>query len=153
MKKWYVLCGLVVLMDRLSKAWAREWLMPVGSLPLWPGVAACTFGRNTGAAFSIGAGSRWAIPLLSVLLILLALVLHLRQNLPVLARGGFILIASGGMSNLMDRLFYGYVVDFIELEFISFALFNLADAAVCTGAGLALIGILRKEKNGDALDR
>ncbi|MDI9506365.1 MAG: signal peptidase II [Clostridiales bacterium] len=153
MKKWYVLCGLVLLIDRLSKAWAREWLLPVSSLPLLPGVARFTFGRNTGAAFSIGAGSGWAIPLLSALLILLALILHLRRGFPALARGGFLLIAAGGMSNLMDRLLYGYVVDFIELEFMSFALFNLADVAVCTGAGLAFIGILRKGQREDAVDR
>ena len=67
---------------------------------------------------------------------------------PTLVRTGLWLIAGGGLGNLYDRLTTGSVSDFIELAFVRFAVFNVADVCICVGAGLVLLSALREEKNG-----
>ena len=56
------------------------------------------------------------------------------------------LIISGALGNFYDRLFHGYVVDFIEFSFVSFPIFNIADILVTTGCALILIYIIFLEK-------
>jgi lipoprotein signal peptidase len=66
------------------------------------------------------------------------------------------MIASGGIGNMIDRIFLGYVVDFIDFRIIKFAIFNGADSFVCVGAGLLVVALLRdivkerREKKEDA---
>jgi signal peptidase II len=52
------------------------------------------------------------------------------------------LILSGGIGNMIDRIFLGYVVDFIDCRFINFAVFNGADSFVCVGAGLLMLALI-----------
>ena len=52
----------------------------------------------------------------------------------------------GGLGNLYDRLIYGAVIDFIEVTFVRFAVFNVADICICVGAALAMIAMLMEEK-------
>ena len=66
---------------------------------------------------------------------------------PKLMRTGFWMIVGGGLGNLLDRLIYGSVTDFLELEFAHFAIFNVADVFVCLGAALAATGILLAERS------
>ena len=60
---------------------------------------------------------------------------------PTLERAGLWLIAGGGLGNLWDRLAYGFVIDFIRLDFVRFAVFNPADVFVCVGAGLVVLSV------------
>ncbi len=55
------------------------------------------------------------------------------------------LIIAGGLGNLYDRLTLGYVIDFIEVLFVKFAIFNVADVAVVCGTICLIIGILKTE--------
>ena len=55
---------------------------------------------------------------------------------------------AGGIGNLYDRIVYGYVVDFIRLDFINFAIFNPADVFICLGAGIAAISMLLSDMKG-----
>ena len=64
-----------------------------------------------------------------------------------LERWVFILIFSGGLGNLIDRVLNGYVVDFFATTFMNFAVFNVADCFVCVGAALFVIAVLRQELN------
>ena len=64
---------------------------------------------------------------------------------PPLLRAGLWLIAGGGLGNLYDRLATGGVSDFIELAFVRFAVFNVADVCVCLGAALAVIGAILED--------
>ena len=58
------------------------------------------------------------------------------------------MIVGGGLGNLYDRIAYGYVIDFIDLQFVRFAIFNLADVAICLGAVIAAVSyILAERKN------
>ena len=64
---------------------------------------------------------------------------------PTLERAGLWLIAGGGLGNLWDRLAYGFVIDFIRLDFVRFAVFNPADVFVCVGAGLVVLSVILAE--------
>ena len=56
------------------------------------------------------------------------------------------MIAAGGVSNLFDRLTYGFVVDFIEFDFVNFAIFNVSDVFICVGAGLLFMALWLEER-------
>ena len=145
MKRWVAASALVLALDRLSKCWAQEVLSARASLPLWPGVVGFTYARNTGMAFSLGHQAGWLVPALTGAMVLAVLVIFFRaKGYSSLTRGALLLVAAGGLGNLADRLMYGYVVDFIELQFMRFAIFNLADVAICLGAALAALGLLKK---------
>ena len=62
------------------------------------------------------------------------------------------MVAAGGAGNLIDRITIGYVIDFIELTFMRFAVFNAADICVSVGAALAAFGILWKGESAGGVD-
>ena len=136
---FYLVCGVVVLADQLTK-----WLM-VHSLhngPLLGDLLRLTLTENTGAAFGLFPGAR--IPFI-VVSILAALGLGYANTL--LRRGDprrvyLALVLGGNLGNLIDRLRLGHVVDFLDMGFGSarWPVYNLADVAVVAGAlGLALL--------------
>ena len=98
-------------------------------------------------ACSMLSGQFWFLTVFTALLIAGILFYLLRQpEKPPLMRAGLWLIAGGGLGNLYDRLVRGYVIDIIELKFVRFAIFNVADICICVGAGLVLLGAWRAEK-------
>ena len=62
-----------------------------------------------------------------------------------------ILIAAGGISNLIDRIFRGYVVDFIDVNFFNFPNFNVADISIIIGIGILLIVIIKSFFSGETI--
>ena len=99
-------------------------------------------------AFSLLAGRSWLLGLLT-LAILAAGGLFLRRfRLGALPRFGALLVLSGGLSNAWDRFFAGYVTDMLELLFVRFAIFNVADVCVCTGAALCALSLLAAPGTG-----
>ena len=99
--------------------------------------------HNTGMAFSMFDDSGPGLLILLALCVA-ALVLYLWYRTPaddVLARTGFALIMGGAIGDLIDRVSLGYVIDYIlfHTSVWSFAIFNFADAAISTGAGLVIL--------------
>jgi signal peptidase II len=113
-----------------------------------------TYVENTGAAFSILQGQRLFLVLTTGLLVtgLLIFLLtdRLKSKLMIIS---LVLVTSGGAGNLIDRVFYGFVIDFIDFQVINFAIFNFADICVVTGVFLAVFATIREEirnkKNND----
>lgn len=141
-----------IAIDRIAKRLALELLAPHGVQAAIPGVLSWAFVENTGAAFGMLAGS-WILPLATVVLLVALVIWLLRSpDMPALLRAGLWLIVGGGLSNLYDRLAYGYVVDFIRLDFVRFAVFNPADVFVCIGAALAALSLLMTEKGRQRTD-
>ena len=151
---------VAVALDRITKAWAVETLAKptlmnyVQSVPAIPGVINWHYAENTGAAFSLLNGATWLLSVLTALLIAAIcgyLIVLKKGRGPV--RPGLWMFVAGGASNLFDRLTYGFVVDFIEFDFVNFAIFNVADVFICVGAGLVLLGLgleerRKEEQNG-----
>ncbi len=111
-----------------------------------------TYTLNDGGAWGMLGGYRWLL-LASTALIMAFLVFLIVKNKlksKLLFWAGCLII-SGGIGNMIDRIFNGgKVVDFLEVQFIDFPIFNIADCAVCIGAGLLIlyyiIDIVREEK-------
>lgn len=133
----------VVAVDRLTKAAA---MALTGSRELIPGILNARYVENTGIAFSMFAGGGVGIVVFTVLLIAaLTLWLLAKPDEPGLFRTGMWLIVGGGFGNLYDRVVYGHVIDFLETTFVRFAVFNVADACICIGAGLAVLALFMEE--------
>ena len=140
-----LLAVAVVALDRATKHWAMRTLaQPVVAIE---GVLRWRYCENTGAAFSALSGSGTVVLVLSaVLLAVLAAYLLFRPRIPWGAQLCLWAVVAGGASNLFDRLAWGFVVDFIEPLFVSFAVFNVADCSIVLGVlGAALTVLLDRE--------
>ncbi len=139
------LIALLVGLDQLTK-----WLVvnTIGNgipVPLIEGVFELQYSENRGAAFGIGHNQgpwvRWLFIILTTLIMgfILFLLLSGRFKSYKLVTISGILIVAGGVGNLIDRFFRGYVVDFLYFKWIDFPIFNVADCCVVIGAILLLI--------------
>lgn len=145
---WWIALA-AALMDRLAKRLAVG--LPAGGRTLVPGVVDLRRVQNRGMAFSMLSGQSLLLAILTALLIAgIVGWLLCRPDAGKLFRAGLWLIVGGGLGNLYDRLTAGSVMDFIELTFVRFAVFNVADVCICVGAALALLGSLPPKKAGDA---
>ncbi len=159
-KRFVLLVPLILISDQLSKWWASNILQaePNGYLQAASGFWGWQYAENTGAAFSIMQNNPWFLLVGPVILIVAVLVMLFRlKGMPNTAQIGLWMVVGGGVGNLIDRMRLGYVVDFIKLEFINFAIFNLADSFLCVGVGLAAVAILlhkdeKKERRNEKLD-
>ncbi|MDR2559514.1 MAG: signal peptidase II [Oscillospiraceae bacterium] len=105
-----------------------------------------TYVENTGAAFSVLQGQRLFLIITTSLLVMGVLIFLLTDRLKSkLMIAALTLIVAGGAGNLIDRVFYGYVVDFIDFEIINFAIFNFADICVVTGVFLGVFATIKEE--------
>jgi len=130
MRKFGWIALVVLLADQLTKLAARGLTAPI---PLIPGVVGLRYAENTGMAFSLLSGRPWLLGLLSGALILVGFLVLRRYRLGTLPIIAAMLMLGGAVGNMIDRLFTGYVVDMIEVLFIDFAIFNVADAALTVG--------------------
>ena len=135
----------IVMLERVSK----YFLMDADSV-LIPGLIRLTGARNTGAAFSLLSGSAWILPLVTALLTLAILIYIIKTRPKGLMGAALAVLLGGAAGNLIDRLSLGYVIDFIELSFIRFPIFNLADIAVVSGCLLSGLAILLAKEEPNA---
>ncbi|MEG1125552.1 MAG: signal peptidase II [Oscillospiraceae bacterium] len=138
--------GVLVALDQISKYLATVYLQPVGTLPFIPGIMDLNYILNDGMAFSMFSGNKFLlIGVTSVALIALALYLIIKKPSDKLEFISLVLILSGGIGNLIDRILNGYVVDFFNFTFVNFAVFNVADCFVTCGAVLLVITFIMQE--------
>lgn len=141
-----LLSALLILVDQLIKMLAVRYLAPVGSIPFIPGVLEWRYLENDGAAFSILQGQQGLLITITGTALLLGLwYLLFRRPKDRLEYISIVMIFSGGVGNLIDRIANGYVVDYIHPLFINFATFNFADMLVVVGFGLLVIAVVRSE--------
>jgi signal peptidase II len=147
--------ALIILADRITKAWVSAHIPLGGAIPVIPRILRITHWTNEGAAFSLFAQSasphlvRWVLvgfSLFAALAVLIALVrLGDRFTLTTVALA---LVFAGALGNVHDRILYGSVVDFIEVHIFSYHWpdFNVADSSIVTGACLLLLDSLLPKK-------
>ena len=124
-----------VVLDQITKLLAVKFLKPIDTLPLIEDVLHLSFLKNTGAAFGMLSDHRWVFMTVSTVAILaLAVFLYMRKAPNIWYAISISLIISGGIGNMIDRISLGYVVDFIDVRLIDFAVFNVADCFVTVGA-------------------
>lgn len=131
-----------ILADQLTKWLAIKYLKQVETFAIIKDVLHFTFLKNTGAAFGMLSDHRWVFMLIStVAIITLAVYLYQRRAPNMLYGITLSAIISGGIGNMIDRIYLGYVVDFIDVRLIDFAIFNIADSFVTVGS-IGLIVLL-----------
>ena len=141
--------------DQAIKLWATNVLQPVGAMPLIPHVVELRFVLNQGMAFSLLSGKQlFLIIATSVALLAVAYGLFFRSRGKRLQQAALVLVLGGGIGNLIDRVLNGEVVDYINLLFMRFAVFNFADICVCVGVALWVLVIFLEElHSGDRSSR
>ena len=109
-----------------------------------PGMLRFAYVENFGAAFGLFEqhAALLLIATAAMIAALLAFLFVKKNTLPKLAEHGLWLLAGGAVGNFADRLFFGYVVDFLEIRFVSFPVFNIADCCVTVSTVLLMGWIL-----------
>lgn len=161
---WIIIMVALVTVDQVTKIMAVRLLGPGGSVEVIPGVFRFTYVENRGAAFGMLSEKRWVFMILSMVAIV-ALLIYLWKFRPdsTLACMAISMIIAGGVGNMLDRVYLGYVIDF--LDFCAFPtlwmwVFNVADVCVCVGGGLLMLWLvismvadLKKERAEKSSDK
>jgi signal peptidase II len=147
--RWWPLGVLAIVLDQLSKEWILRTFALHESHYVLP-VLDIVHARNYGAAFSFldfpGGAQRWLFTVFA--LVVSAGILWWLRKLDASAQklqsAGFMLIASGALGNVIDRIRHGNVVDFVAVHWgdAYFPAFNVADSCITIGAGLVLLDAL-----------
>ena len=154
---YLAIAGGVFMVDQTTKAWATRNLRLGGDQSVISGLVNFVYAQNTGVAFSMldnqGDGGRWGLSI--VAFVAATLVLYFFWRTPRTddrIMGALALLLSGIVGNVTDRIRLGFVVDFIDVQFGSwhYPTFNVADAAICIGAGLLLLDMVLNKRKTDA---
>ena len=145
---------LILVGDRLTKKMVQASIPPQAVIPVVPHFFNLTHTQNSGAAFGLFSGS--SSPWKSILLILVSgavlvavIAIVWRSRMQWEANVGLSLILGGASSNLLDRIYRGQVVDFLDFYLRSYHwfTFNLADSAIVVGAGFLILRMIFAEQN------
>lgn len=146
--------------DQIIKYFVLLYLKPVGSVGAINGFLEWNYVENTGAAFGSFSGNTALLSIITAVIIIagIAAIILKKINNKFLLVTATVIIA-GGLGNLIDRIFRGYVVDFIKVLFIDFPVFNFADILVTCGSFMLIIYLIidiykdsRKKRKGDKLE-
>ena len=145
-RRWPWLIALIVfLLDRGTKI--ASFSLPPEGVTLIPGVVRLRFVENRGIAFSLLSGVPWLLGCVSLAIIIGMLLVLRKKTLAPLPLVGSMLMLGGAAGNMVDRFFLGYVPDMIELLFVNFAIFNMADACLTVGCALLIWSLLFRPRD------
>jgi len=146
-KKISIILIIILLIDQVTKSLANIYL--IDGITIINNFLKLQYVTNTGAAWSILSGQQFILVLISLILLILLFIYgrtfkNNKRNNIALA-----MLYSGILGNFIDRLFHGYVVDFIDIKIFNydFPVFNVADIAIVLGTILLLYAIFRGEDN------
>lgn len=149
--RWYYLLVVlgVIVCDQVSKRIIVA-TKPAGVVVI-PHILNFTYITNDGAAWGMLDDHRWVFMLMSVIgIVAFSLYLFGKKQGHRWIDIGLAFVIGGGIGNMIDRVFLGEVVDFLETAFMDFPIFNVADSFVCVGAAILLVAlvvdIIREEK-------
>ncbi len=149
---WILIVLALALIDQASKAIVSAWLPLYQSKSVIPGFFNLYHTTNRGAVWGLFSKSQAAVPLIMLILsscaFLIILVLFWRGRYRGLERVSFLLILGGALGNIIDRLRYGQVIDFLDFHLgrHHWPTFNLADSFIFCGVVLLAWTILRGNK-------
>lgn len=160
--RWPVLvaaAALVVGADQWAKVVVTRSIPPGSSVSVISGLLSLTHVQNRGVAFGLLAGISPILMTLAALTLIVLLsynkgrrtLVRRTSGHPTWSRAssiGFTLMVGGAIGNLLDRIRFGFVVDYLDVHV--WPVFNLADAAIVTGAGLVLLVLMRSGPGADS---
>lgn len=124
--KHYIIGVLIIIIDQLSKV-----LIIDKNISIIPNFLEFNYTQNTGGAFGIGKIN--FILISSILIIIGIIVFLIKENKNITNYIPFFMLLSGSIGNLIDRVFRGYVIDFIDINILNFPNFNMADISIVFG--------------------
>lgn len=150
--KFILIIILAFVLDQVSKLIIMNNFRLNESVTIIKNFFRLTYSHNDGAAFGMFGGKTVFIVLISFIVLgylLFELFYHKKRNLLVDVSMSF--IVGGLLGNLFDRLWFGYVRDFLDFKVFNydFAIFNLADTFIVVGAFVFLVGVVLEEKHGN----
>jgi signal peptidase II len=157
----FVISALVILLDRLTKAWIVGHIREGDAIPVWDHVFRLTHVRNPGAAFSLFVDAAhpllmhkllaWFSILAAVVIFVIILAIGRRCTPTAFALA---LVLGGTIGNLWDRLRYGMVTDFLEVHIVHYHWpdFNIADSSIVIGGILLILDSLRSQRRPEQKD-
>ncbi len=152
--------AVLTFADQLLKIAAEAKLAGNADYPRIEGFMALRYVQNTGAAFSMLSGKTTLLAVFTAAALAVGIAVLISGKIKdKLLYVSITLVVAGGMGNLYDRIFRGYVIDYIEVLFVRFAVFNFADCLVTIGAFLMAAYIIvdsvreaRQKKRGVSID-
>ena len=138
----YCIILLVILIDQIVKASIRSAFSPGEGIDVLGRVFGLTYVQNTGAAFSMLSGATYVlilIPLIAIIIGIWYMEKNRKEHWSLYL--SLALVIGGGISNLADRVIFGFVTDMFDFHF--WPVFNVADIAICVGCGILIIYILK----------
>ena len=136
---WLIISILIIAADQITKYLVVSG-MSIGDTAFSLGLFDITYVKNEGAAFSMLSGRMSLLSIISIVFCIAVVIYWIKKKPthPLLCTS-LMMIFSGAFANAIDRIFRGFVVDFINATFISFPVFNIADIAITVGAGLLIL--------------
>lgn len=135
----FVIAALVFL-DQIIKVAVYDYLRPIGSKMLVPGFIQLRYLENDGAMMGMMSGKTSVMTILAVICMIVVLVViysgWLTSKIDYIS---VVLIAAGGFGNIIDRIMRGFVIDYIEVLFVDFYVFNFADCLITVAAFTIII--------------
>lgn len=138
-----VAVGIVLaIADQIIKFFVSTNLKETGSVSVIDNLLSFTYVENNGVAFGSFVGNRWIFVVLTTALIA-AILIYMFKKKPKskLFYASVALVVGGGIGNLIDRIFYGYVIDYISLSFFP-PVCNFADYCITVGTVLLMVYVL-----------
>ena len=134
----------ITALDQWTKALTLARIPLYGHVPVIDGLFHLTYVQNTGAAFSSFEGMQWLFALIFAAFTVWLFWEFSGKRLPFKSvdRALIVAIYAGGLGNMIDRLRLGFVVDMIEVDFINFPVFNVADCFITCGCIVLLLHLL-----------
>ena len=153
MKKRGIVAGIIaalIVLDQLVKVYVVQ-NIALGEIKSWiPNLVSLTYLQNRGAAFSILQDQQLLFAVITLVVVVGAIwYLHKHMEDSFWMVLGLTLIIAGGLGNFIDRISQGFVVDMFHLDFINFAIFNVADSYLTVGVIILLIAMVKEEINGN----
>lgn len=132
----------LISIDQISKYIALNYLKDIGSMPIIENIFHLTYVENRGAAFGILQDNQFIFIIVAILAMVVGLYYIYKYKLSLLAKSSIVLIISGAIGNMIDRVRLGFVVDFFDFRIIWAYVFNIADVFVVIGTILLCIHII-----------
>ena len=145
---WLIILGIcIILLDQITKA-----ILIGKNTTVIPNVLNFTYTENTGVAFGIGSNNLLFIIIVNIIVLgmIIKFIKEREEQVNFSILISLILILSGGIGNLIDRIVRGYVIDFIDINVFNFPNFNIADISISIGIILLIFilcnSILKEKK-------
>ncbi len=151
---FYILVLIVAMGDQLTKGLIIKKMYLGESIPVIGDAFRLTLAHNTGGAWGLlPSGNRLFVGIAILAVCCIVFAYHRMRQMDTLMAGAFALALGGALGNLIDRLRFGYVVDFLHAKIINWPIFNVADSGISIGICLLFLHFVRSLREEAAQER